>query len=97
MDESKKQNTEKENHRVELIQAAELKVIHANAFHTNFNKDEIFLTLCVARPGQDEIGSKIVVYPQEAVGMTLLSARRMIEALEKVLVHHKEQYGEKDD
>lgn len=77
--------------------ATELKVIHTNAFHTHFNEDEILLTLCVARPEEDEEGKKIVVYPQEAVGMTLVSARRMVEAVNEAIEKHEAQYGSKSE
>lgn len=82
--------------RVIMKNKSELKVIHANAFHTNFTEDEILLTFCVTRSEEDSEGKYIAVYPQEALGMTIQSCRQLISSLTQVLQRHEETMKTKE-
>lgn len=80
--------------RVAMLPAPGMSTIYANAFQTTFARGEILLTACVSRKEQDQQGPVLAVQPQQAIGMSPESAKRLAAALVQALQQYEEQFGE---
>lgn len=67
---------------------------YANAFQTTFARGEILLTACVSRQENDQQGPVLAVRPQQAIGMSPESAKRLAAALVQAIQQYEIQYGE---
>lgn len=80
--------------RVTMLPAPALETIYANAFQTTFARGEILLTACVSRQENDQQGPVLAVQPQQAIGMSPESAKRLAAALVQAIQQYEAQYGE---
>ena len=80
--------------RVAMLPAPGMSTIYANAFQTTFARGEILLTACVSRQEQDQQGPVLAVQPQQAIGMSPESAKRLAAALAQALQQYEAQFGE---
>ena len=80
--------------RVTMLPAPALETIYANAFQTTFARGEILLTACVSRQENDQRGPVLAVRPQQAIGMSPESAKRLAAALVQAIQQYEAQYGE---
>lgn len=80
--------------RVTMLPAPALETIYANAFQTTFARGEILLTACVSRQENDQQGPVLAVRPQQAIGMSPESAKRLAAALVQAIQQYEAQYGE---
>ena len=80
--------------RVTKLPAPALETIYANAFQTTFARGEILLTACVSRQENDQQGPVLAVRPQQAIGMSPESAKRLAAALVQAIQQYEAQYGE---
>lgn len=64
------------------------------AFQTTFARGEILLTACVSRQEKDQQGPVLAIQPQQAIGMSPESAKRLAAALAQVVQQYEAQYGE---
>lgn len=79
--------------RVALLSAPGMSTLYANAFQTTFARGEILLTACVSRKEQDQQGPVLAVQPQQAIGMSPESAKRLAAALVQAIQQYEEQFG----
>lgn len=79
--------------RVAMLPAPGMGTIYANAFQTTFARGEILLTACVSRREQDQQGPVLAVQPQQAIGMSPESAKRLAAALVQAIQQYEEQFG----
>ena len=63
-------------------------------FQTTFARGEILLTACVSRQENDQQGPVLAVRPQQAIGMSPESAKRLAAALVQAIQQYEAQYGE---
>lgn len=75
------QQPEQPQMRVAMLPAPGMGTIYANAFQTTFARGEILLTACVSRQENDQQGPVLAVRPQQAIGMSPESAKRLAAAL----------------
>ena len=80
--------------RVTMLPAPALETIYANAFQTTFARGEILLTACVSRQENDQQGPVLAVRPQQAIGMSPESAKRLAATLVQAIQQYEAQYGE---
>lgn len=80
--------------RVTMLPAPGMGTIYANAFQTNYSRGEILLTACVSRQENDQQGPVLAVRPQQAIGMSPESAKRLAAALVQTIRQYEAQYGE---
>ena len=80
--------------RVVMLPAQGMSTIYATAFQTTFARGEILLTACVSRQEQDQKGPVLTVQPQQAIGMSPESAKRLAAALAQALQQYEAQFGE---
>lgn len=80
--------------RVTMLPAPGMGTIYANAFQTTFARGEILLTACVSRQENDQQGPVLAVRPQQAIGMSPESAKRLAAALVQTIRQYEAQYGE---
>ena len=88
------QQGEQPQMRVAMLPAPGMSTIYANAFQTTFARGEILLTACVSRQEKDQQGPVLAIQPQQAIGMSPESAKRLAAALAQVVQQYEAQYGE---
>lgn len=88
------QQPEQTQMRVAMLPAPGMGTIYANAFQTTFARGEILLTACVSRQENDQQGPVLAVRPQQAIGMSPESAKRLAAALVQAIQQYEAQYGE---
>lgn len=79
--------------RAVMLPAPGMPTLYANGFQTSFGKGEILLTACVSRHGQDAQGPVLTIQPQQAIGMSPESARRLVSALTQVINQYEQKFG----
>ena len=87
------QQPEQPQMRVAMLPAPGMDTIYANAFQTTFARGEILLTACVSRQENDQQGPVLAVRPQQAIGMSPESAKRLAAALVQAIQQYEAQYG----
>ena len=88
------QDTQAQQMRVALLPAPGMRTIYANAFQTTFARGEILLTACVSQQEKDQQGPVLTVQPQQRLGMSPQSAKRLAAALHQAIQQYEEQFGE---
>lgn len=88
------QQAEQQQMRVAMLPAPGMSTIYTNAFQTTFARGEILLTACVSRQEKDQQGPVLAIQPQQAIGMSPESAKRLAAALAQVVQQYEAQYGE---
>ena len=82
--------------RVSILPAPTMTTLYTNAFHTNFSENDLLLTFCVSRPDSDAKGPLLTVQPEQRMGMTIESARRLVSGLIQALQQHDQMYAKQE-
>lgn len=80
--------------RVSIDPSDNTKTVYTNAFSTKFTENDLIVTFCVSSLEYDDKGSVLTVQAEQRVGMTIESARRLVDGLTQDLQEHDQLYGD---